>query len=256
MHKIPHFNAMVVEDEVLLRRSLVRHINDLDAGFSVTAEASNGEEALMILSQNDIHLIFTDIRMPIMEGIELLQAVSVRYPHIKVVLLSGYAEFSYAQQALRIGALDYLLKPVTENALERVLSNAKLALSSRYTLEEDSLLSCGTSEHVMELARRFLCEHYTENIDMAALSARLGFSPAYLTKLFNKLEGCSPVKFLTNLRINEARHLLLNTDLPIKEVGERVGYPDQFYFSNVFRKSVGQSPSMFRLNSPTGSDDT
>lgn len=242
---------MLVEDEPLLIRSLARHIKQQDAGFKVVCEASNGAIALELLEQHAIHLIISDIRMPVMEGLELLEKVSARYPLIEVVLLSGHSDFSYAQQALRNNALDYLLKPLTPIALENMLINAKKALSANFMLKDDLNLLGGDAKKSLDLARQYLEDHYSENIDLGNLSARLGFSSPYLTKLFHKYEDCSPVKFLTNLRINAARNLLINTNLSIKEVGERVGYPDQFYFSNVFRKAMGKSPSAFRRDSTT-----
>lgn len=237
---------MLVEDEQLLRRSLARHIANLDMGFAVTCEASDGKEALELLGRNDVHLIITDIRMPVMEGLELLDAVNTRYPHIKVVLLTGHAEFSYAQQALRGGALDYLLKPVSVSALEQMLLIVKTRLGADWLLEEDGVSSGVSAEETMNLLRNYIRGHFAEDIDMASLASSFGFSSAYLSKIFNRFEGTSPVKYLTSLRINEARHLLLNTNLTIKEVGERVGYDDQFYFSNVFRKTTGSSSSVFR----------
>lgn len=239
---------MLVEDEPLLLRSLARHIAEIDPGFRVTCQAGDGAQALELLKTHDIHLIITDIRMPVMEGLELLQHVSAKYPHIEVVLLSGHAEFAYAQSALRNGALDYILKPVSPTALEQVLQSARVALGSRYIISEDIALSGGSTQQVVALVRQYLREHYTENIDMGILAAKFGFSSAYLTKIFNKHEGCSPVKYLTTLRIQQASHLLASTNLSIREVGERVGYPDQFYFSNVFRKTTGQSPSVYRQN--------
>lgn len=246
MQQIKHFNVMVVEDEPLLLRSLARHIDALDAGFAVTCEADCGTKALELLETNDVHLIISDICMPVMSGLELLKAVQSRYPHILLVLLSGHAEFSYAQEAVRGGALDYLLKPISSSGLEQVLGSAGLLLSTRYKLEEDPTLTGNSAEQVVELTRIYLREHYTSLVDLSDFAARMGVSSAYLTKLFSKYEGCSPVKYLTNLRLSEARHLLVNTELPIREIGERVGYADQFYFSNVFRKATGYSPSVYR----------
>lgn len=242
---------MLVEDEPLLMKSLARHIELQDAGFKVVCQASNGKIALELLEENTIHLIISDIRMPVMDGLELLENVSTHYPLIEIVLLSGYSEFSYAQQALRNNALDYLLKPVTPADLEHVLINAKKALSAHFMLEDDLNLLGGDAKKSLDLAIKYLQDHYADDINLADLSSRLGFSSPYLTKLFHKYVGCSPVRFLTNLRIDAACNLLTNTSLSIKEVGERVGYPDQFYFSNVFRKTMGKSPSVFRRDSLT-----
>ena len=109
---------MLVEDEELLRQSLARHIDALDNGYKVVCQAMDGQEALDALKQEDIHLIITDIRMPVMDGLTLARNIHQQYPHILTVILSGYADFQYAQEALRQGVFDYLLKPVTRESLE------------------------------------------------------------------------------------------------------------------------------------------
>jgi two-component system response regulator YesN len=246
MPNISHFNILLAEDEPLLLRSLERHIGSIDLGFRVACKAQNGREALDMLKNNDIHLVITDIIMPLMSGLELLTELNKHYPNVAVVLLSGYADFNYAQQALREGALDYILKPITREKIENILMKAKIELSQYYQLIEDESLSGQTAEQTMEYARTYIRKHFTEQIDLSAIAAKLGISPAYLTKLFNKYEKCSPIKYLTDLRIAEAKQLLYNTQLTIKEVSERVGYQNQFYFSRVFRKIIKLSPSEYR----------
>ena len=85
-----------------------------------------------------------------------------------------------------------------------------------------------------------------EDIDIGALADSMGFTPAYLTKLFSRYVGETPLKFLTGIRIHEAKRLLLESTLTIKEVGEHVGYPDQFHFSKTFRKYTDMNPSAYR----------
>ena len=98
----------------------------------------------------------------------------------------------------------------------------------------------------MDFVTLYIRSHYMDEVDFSELSSRLGFSSAYLTKLFNKYVGTTPLKYLTDIRIHEAKHLLLNTTLPIREVGEKVGYPDQFHFSKTFRKLTGMNPTAYR----------
>lgn len=246
MTKIPHYNVMLVEDEILLGKSLARHISAINMGFKVTTQCSNGSEALKTLKSRNIHLIITDILMPVMNGLELAKAVSEQYPYIKMIILSGHAEFEYAKEALRYGASDYLLKPLDSIQLEEALNNVKLELSKKYKLEEDYALLGHNALQIVEYASKYFREHYMDNIDLSTFSQELGFSSAYLTKLFNKYKGCTPSKYLADLRINYARQLLLNSDLPIRQIGEKVGYLDQFHFSKMFRKATGLSPSAFR----------
>ena len=249
MIKISHFNILLVEDEILLMQSLARHVEELDMGFRVVCQTANGQDALKRLEKENIHLVITDIRMPVMDGLELAKEIHLKYPSIKTVILSGYAEFEYAKEALSQGVVDYLLKPVAADQLENTLSKVKLELEKTYELEEDTSLTGQNAAQVVEYATLYLKEHYMDDVDFSAFSQKLGFSSAYLTKLFNKYKGCTPLKYLTDIRIHQARDLLLNTDLTIRAVGERVGYPDQFHFSKTFRKTTGASPSAFRSQS-------
>lgn len=246
MIKISQFHIMLVEDEILLMQSLARHIEELDMGFKVVCQLTNGEEALKALRTENIHLVITDIRMPVMDGLQLAREIHHRYPNIKTVILSGYAEFDYAREALSQGVVDYLLKPVVTEQLEATLNKVKLELGKIYELEEDTSLSGHNAAQIVEYATLYLREHYMDDVDLSAFSQKLGFSSAYLTKLFNKHKGCTPLKYLTDIRIHQAKDLLLNTDLTIREIGEKVGYPDQFHFSKTFRKVAGVSPSAFR----------
>lgn len=246
MSKIAQFNVLLAEDEPLLLHSLERHIQNLDLGFRVVCKASNGQEAWELVNKNEIHLVITDIIMPVMSGLDLLERISRHIPNTAVVIISGHADFEFAQQSIREGALDYILKPITKDKIESMLMKAKFKLSQHYQLIEDESLSGPTAEKTMEHVRDYIRNNYAQQIDLSSIASNLGISSAYLTKLFSKYEKCSPIKYLTDLRIAEAKHLLFNTELTIKEVGEKVGYPNQFYFSRVFRKMNSLSPSEFR----------
>ena len=244
--KIQYYQVLLVDDEYYVRQSLLRRIRNLEnEDFKVIGEAENGEEALDMLRKHDIQLVVTDIRMPVMDGLDLTRKILEQYPHILTVILTGYADFEYARKALRYGAFDYLLKPVSEESLDNLLSRARTRLSELYELPEDERNNMSGEEYV-QLAIRYLNEHYMEDIDISLMASELGFHSAYLTRLFGRYAGVTPLKYLTNLRIQEAKRLLLDTSLPISVVGERVGYPDQFHFSKTFRKATGVNPSAFR----------
>ena len=244
--KIQYYQVLLVDDEYYVRQSLLRRIRNLEnEDFKVIGEAENGEEALDMLRKHDIQLVITDIRMPVMDGLDLTRKILEQYPHILTVILTGYADFEYARKALRYGAFDYLLKPVSEESLDNLLSRARTRLSELYELPEDERNNMSGEEYV-QVAIRYLNEHYMEDIDISLMASELGFHSAYLTRLFGRYAGVTPLKYLTNLRIQEAKRLLLDTSLPISVVGERVGYPDQFHFSKTFRKATGVNPSAFR----------
>ena len=246
MTRLNHYNVLLVEDEMLLMQSLSRHIESLEAGFKVVCQASNGEDALKCLKKENIHLVMTDIRMPVMDGLTLAKRIHEQYPHILTVILTGYADFDYAREALKQGVFDYMLKPVTMEDLENTLGRVRLHLQKFYELEEDPALVGKDAEEIVEYTVLYMREHYMDDIDISSFSASLGFTSAYLTKLFNRYKGDTPLKYLTDIRIHEAKRLLTDTGLPIREVGERVGYPDQFHFSKTFRKLTGLNPTAYR----------
>lgn len=246
MTRLNHYNVLLVEDEMLLMQSLSRHIESLEAGFKVVCQASNGEDALKCLKKENIHLVMTDIRMPVMDGLTLSKRIHEQYPHILTVILTGYADFDYAREALKQGVFDYMLKPVTMEDLENTLGRVRLHLQKFYELEEDPALVGKDAEEIVEYTVLYMREHYMDDIDISSFSASLGFTSAYLTKLFNRYKGDTPLKYLTDIRIHEAKRLLTDTGLPIREVGERVGYPDQFHFSKTFRKLTGLNPTAYR----------
>ena len=246
MRQISYYQVLLADDEFFVRKGLLRRFEEMQGDdFRVIAEAENGQDALSLLEKHDIQLVITDIRMPVMDGLELTRNIKERYPDLLTVILTGYPDFEYAQKALRYGAFDYLVKPVSEEALDNLLTRVRARLSLQYELpDEDG--SARSGEESVRLAIRYMKEHYMENIDISALADDLGFHSSYLTRLFGKYAGVTPLKYLTGIRIQEAQRLLLDTDLPICEVGERVGYPDQFHFSKTFRKATGMNPSAYR----------
>jgi len=117
--------VLLVDDESLARNGFRQSIRWEDHGFQVAAEAANGIEALEALKTTEIDLIVTDIKMPFLDGVELLKIVKAQYPLMFCVMLSGYGEFSLAQQAIKLGASGYLLKPVQSTELFDILYSVK-----------------------------------------------------------------------------------------------------------------------------------
>ena len=214
--------------------------------FDIVPEyVESAAQAMDKIKQDLPDIILTDIMMPGMDGFELIEWIKANSYNCEILILTAYGTFEYARKALRYGAFDYLLKPVSEESLDNLLSRARTRLSELYELPEDERNNMSGEEYV-QLAIRYLNEHYMEDIDISLMASELGFHSAYLTRLFGRYAGVTPLKYLTNLRIQEAKRLLLDTSLPISVVGERVGYPDQFHFSKTFRKATGVNPSAFR----------
>ncbi|WP_373231235.1 response regulator [Cohnella sp.] len=244
--------VVIAEDEELILHNLVKKINTMDPIFQIVATAQDGKSALDLVEQYNCDLIITDVQMPIWNGLELIKQVHLRFPHMKKVIISGFNDFEYAREALRHEVTEYLLKPVKTHELEQVLARIKLLVGNERGLLKMNDL--GISDHydsspekIVEMVQLYFKKNFHQELNLEAISKQYNFNSSYLTKLFIKHTGEPPSKYLISLRINEAKYLLANDKaLPVKEVGERVGYPDQYYFSRIFRQVTGFTPREFR----------
>ena len=247
------YKYMVVEDEYLIRENIIKKISSLNLPLELAGEASNGKDALTLVEQLQPHLLFTDIKMPQMDGLEFSKHIYTSYPHIKLVIISGYNEFTFAQQALRYGVKDFLLKPITAENLSSCLQNLLIMLDAEhkdtaaFSIDPHSL----SKEEISNIAEAYLRENFKKDISLGELADKLGFTPDYISKIFKKYKSESPIKYITRLRINEAKQLLINhPELDIKKIGELAGYNDPFYFSRVFKANTDLYPSEYRSQTP------
>jgi YesN/AraC family two-component response regulator len=241
------FSVIVVDDEKLILKNIVRNIEETDSSFKVVATARNGAEALELIKEYTPHIVFTDIRMPVMDGLELTFQINQQFPSIKKVIVSGYDDFSYAKCALKNNIRDYLLKPINNDELKTLLLSLRQSLIAE--LNNPSLLpdsSHQTSKEIVTLVQQFFHANYRSQIDLNTLSAQFGFSSSYLTKIFVKHANISPLKYLTEYRMTIAKQLFSNPNLSIKATAELCGYSDPFHFSKLFKKITGESPASYR----------
>ncbi|SDM61597.1 response regulator [Bacillus sp. OK048] len=240
---------LLVDDERWVRTALKWTINKLNLPLQVVHECNNGLEALDWIKINEVDLILTDIRMPIMDGIALVKELSGLNGEFDVIVISVHDEFQFIQQAMRSGVTDYLLKPIEETeikvCLEKWLNKkGNQVKMSETSIPEKETLPLSTIERVMDYIKKTPLDQIT--LKEAAESIHI--NPSYLSQLFKQQLNKKFVDYITELRIEEGKRLLQNTSLRMSEIAERVGYSDLAYFSNNFKKVVGCSPSEFRNN--------
>lgn len=243
----------MAEDESLQLQSLVRMVARASDEFEVVAQAQTGLAALEQAELNMPDLVITDIQMPQMSGIELIEALRDRLPGARFIIISGYPQFEYAQKAIALGVAAYLLKPVEPGQLGDALArvHAELCLSQQAYSALFNPSMAESPERVAAVLHGYLDEHYAEDVNLNLIASSLGYSPSHLTKLFARQYGISPIKHLSNIRMARARyHLMYHQELSVRQVGELVGYEDQGYFSRMFKKAHGLSPVEFRNQQP------
>lgn len=248
MPKGEKFKVLVADDEELICAHIKRKIEKINPRFQVVGTAFDGQELLKMVSQHHPDVVFTDILMPVLGGLEVAQRISERYPHIKTIIVSGYNDFSYAQKAIQSRVSSYLLKPVKTDELAELLQSLAVELDSdNTTLSETTGMEYNMNpEQLCTLLKSYIRCHYQESISFNKLSAELHYSPAYITKVFSQYTGVTPVKYLTDLRINLAIRMIEKSQAPVAQVGKEVGYPNQYYFSRVFKQHTGMSPMEYR----------
>ncbi len=244
------YKVLVVEDEQWVRKSIAAKIDSSGLGFAVEREATNGHSALQYIEEDCPDLLVTDIRMPVMDGIELLRALSFSHPGIRTIIVSGFNDFEYAQAAIKYGVADFLLKPVSEKDLRDALQAVRIKLDAERGKELVQVSFSGLlsdQEEIAKVVGLYIRENFRRDISLADISKKLGITTDYLSKAFKKYAGETPLKYIIKLRMNEAKRLLVEQkDSDIHYVGEYVGYRDQYYFSRIFKTYVGVYPSEYR----------
>ena len=246
--------VLVVEDEEMIRKGIVLAVDWAALDCVVVGEAANGLQALEAVERYAPSLIITDLKMPVMDGLEMLRQLRERGNNAFVIILTAYDSFSYAQTALRLGAVDFLLKPFHDGELEQAVTRLKQRMDRAgqggekgpAPLPLPELKKGDKSKYVLE-AMAYIGEHYHEpNIGVAAIAQHLGISEGHLSHTFKKETDYTLLNYLTRYRIHRAMELLRDCRLKVYEGAEQVGYRDIAYFSATFKKLVGMSPSEYQ----------
>lgn len=167
------YQVLIVDDEEIVCRGLTRFVKWSNYGFQVAGTASDGEEALSLLKKTHIDVVFMDIRMPGMTGLELLKILRKEYPAVKAVILSGYSDFSYAQEAIRNGASDYLTKPVVLKDIEVLLERLRGEFAIR---QKESQIHTNRLEALLLSSAKGYSQIDSDRYDLPNLKQWYGFS--------------------------------------------------------------------------------
>ena len=238
------FRVIVVDDERLIANNVAKNISSCDPAFDVVAVCYDGLSAMDAIKQFSPHVLFTDIKMPLLDGLALIENVQNCNPNIRCVLLSGYNEFDYAKKAIKFKAFDYLLKPLNKFELSKTLRKIKDELLSELALL-NSERKKDTKDIVLSIIQ-YLQNNYAKDINFSQIASDYNFSSSYLTKIFKEHIGITPIKYLIEYRIEIAKGLLKDTDLTVKEIADKTGFQDQFYFSKCFKNCCGITPSQYK----------
>lgn len=232
-------NLLIADDENLelkvLEKTVKKHFVDELEIFAL----SDGRKASQICDEVKPDIALLDIEMPGMNGIELAKYIKEKYADCIIIFITAYDRFDYAIEAMHIKAFDYLLKPWKEERLCELINTA--IENVRSMQKTDSIV-----HSQKDVIKDYIDRNYKKDISAKDVAGILGYSDVYFSKVFKQLFDDNFINYLTKIRIDRAKVLLKDVSFNIKEVGKSVGYADSNYFTKVFKRSIGISPSEYR----------
>jgi YesN/AraC family two-component response regulator len=258
--------VLLVDDEYL-ERSLIRlGTNWVEHGFEIIGEADSGEAALEIIKQNKPDIVFTDICMPFMDGLEFTKIIREQYEDIKVIIITGHREFEYAKTAVSLGVTEFLLKPINHenvlsmsmkikgeiekqrrffdefNAMKRIISENNSILGSKSVNKRCS--------EIVEKAKKNIDENLPDiELSLSTVAGRLFVSPSYLSRVFKQDMEENITDYIMKLRMRKAIEYIKNTNYKAYEIADKIGISDPHYFSICFKKFTGKSINEYKKSS-------
>lgn len=249
------YKILIVDDDEALRFVYRKMTVWAEQGFEIAKESSNGRDALEILKQDTFDVVITDIRMPIVDGIEMLRKMREKGIMTYTILLSSYNEFEYARQAMILGASDFVVKPVKKEELAEALNRARRYLDSSGEKEQmleqikNIFLEKGIDYQNNSFFREiceYVLEHMKENVTMEMVAEHMGYNKDYFGKTCQQKTGYTFKKLMNGMKMEYAKMLLKKTSDKTYEISEKLGYAAPDYFTKVFKEETGMTPSMYR----------
>lgn len=250
------YKLLVVDDETKIRNGICNYFPWNEIGFEIVGEAKNGRQALDFILKQHVDVVLSDIKMPVMTGIELAQELYSRKNKTKVVFLTGYKEFEYAQKALVYGVKSYIIKPTKYEELLDIFSRIKDELDQEKQLEMivpvppseelvDTIEEQGYHEKKIAAIKSHIMECY-KDVTLEKVAVLFHMNLYYLSKYFKKWSGQNFSDYVISIKMEKAAELLKDITYKTYEIGSAVGYDNAKNFSRAFKLYYGKSPREFR----------
>ena len=256
------YKVMIVDDEPIIVEGLSRSIAWDKWNCKVVATAHDGLEGKKSIEEYRPDIIFMDINMPEMDGLSMIAAIKSQFPNLQICVLTGFRDFEYAREAIRLGVTRFLLKPSNMDELEEAISAMCANLKKKAITGEEETASSENSEgqaaadedkkesasssFIVKNALTYIEENYKQKLTLGEVAEKTYVSQWHLSKLLNRHTGQSFSDILNHTRIEHAKELLKDPSLRIGDISEQVGFLDLANFSRVFKKQEGVSANEYR----------
>ena len=235
-------SVIIIDDESIIVEGLKKVVKWDDFNCEVVGTAPNAVKGAMLIRDLHPDILITDICMPGQDGLTMLAGLRSEFPEMQVTVLTGYRDFAYAQEAIRLGVTRFLLKPSKMSEINEALS----AMIERLPDHDESLTEQNTGSFIVNRAVGFIEKHFSEKLTLQDVAEKCYVSQWHLSKLLHKYAGQSFYDILNGVRINAARELLADPKLKVGDIGFMVGYSDTAHFSRIFKKLCGCSANEYR----------
>lgn len=241
------YELIIADNECCTLNYVSSLIRETHQEFTVTASNFEGNELLKTIHNKKPNLVITDIMLSGMNGLQVIaEAKKLELP-TRFMILSAETRYEYIRAALLLGVDDFLAKPVQPQELKKSLSYIlkKLETNDKEYVLYSEIPYTSYSKHVQK-AKDFIDHHYADPLSLRYVASKIYLNPTYLGYLFKKEIGISFSDYLTQCRIEMAKHLLKDFHYTSLQTASAVGYQDVKYFRKVFQKKTGLSPASFQ----------
>lgn len=255
---------MIVEDEPLIRAGLKQYFDWKELGVHTIVEAENGKDGMETALIELPHLVITDIRMPIMDGLEMIGQLRPKLPETLFIILSGHNEFEYAQKAIHYGGVyDYLLKPlqyeksfsVIVNCIDKIkekqqrLQSFEQLVEKKFKEEVRDSLHLPNTDRDLQLFTQieaYIKQHIDQELTLNMVAEHFFYNPSYLSRLFKTKLNKNYMTFVSEIRINYARQYLKIPQYAVSDIAIMCGYKSYKHFVKVFKDITQMTPTEYR----------
>lgn len=240
------WKVIAADDEAYIREALKKLINWGKMDCNLINVVDNGQELINKIEEQEPDIVITDIQMPEVNGMDVCKYLYETYPETQVIILTAYADFSYAKTAIKYSICDYVLKvsimDELPDAIEKAIGNLnqlkiEIEKNEKYPLDQLSLI---------QQIDQYIEINYKKKLSLEDIADALHINSSYLSRVYKLKKGKNLFDAILNLRIEAAKDYLINTDKRTYEISELVGVEDSSYFSKMFKKITGMSPKEYR----------
>ncbi|KZL90678.1 response regulator transcription factor [Clostridium magnum] len=242
------YKLLIVDDEAFERKVIRFMLKKSFTNIEIVDDATNGEDAILLAKKHKPNIIIMDIKMPEKNGLEAQQAIMQFNPNVKTIILTAFDNFNFAQNAIKLGVVDYILKPIRPDELNESITKIisllqKEEINSRNTQD----LSSASGKDPIHKAMEYINKNFNKNISLESVSEHIHLNPQYFSRYFKNNTGVNFIEYVSKLRVKEGKKLLVSTNKSISRISMDIGYIDSAYFTKVFIKYEGISPHKYRL---------